>query len=732
MASEQGQAAPARTRSTGRAPAPARFRPEIEGVRFAAALLVASYHIWSGRVSGGVDVFFVVSGFLITTTLLGHVTSYGRIRPLRYLGRLALRLLPAAVVVLAAVLVATRLLLPTLRWEGIGREVRASALYYENWYLIGNATDYLARFSEKSPVQHFWALSLQGQFYLIWLAVFLLASLLVRRRPEYATRTVAVLLTLVFACSLAYSIWFTAVNQPVAYFSTPARAWEFALGGLAALALRRPLAERSRLRWVLGWLGLAILLGTGLLIQVSTAFPGYAALLPTSAALMILVSARNGFRFGADRLLGHPVLVRLGGLSYGLYLWHFPVLTFWRSHRETESNGIASGIAIIGVSLLLAWLTLRVVERPLVALVERPGSRSRRRRRPTGTGRLWRPLGLTGLIAAPTVMVVIATSGFANQTDPVLTKRYLDLAEQFSEQAYDLDPCFGAMAKLPSAPASCGNTPALVGPPPELIKETQQLVPCRTVHRGVRLEVCLGGSTSPTPRRTVMFAGDSHSLTMRVGMELVAERYGWRMYYAGGRDCQTATKQKPGRTLEACSTWIKELTEYIRGRDDIDVLFTMQAAGRALEGGPEGDPAAYNAASFRAQWDLVQETVERVVVIRDNPRLFTSVVSCLAKNGITAGRKVCSRPRSESLTPDYSALAADQDGDPRTNVADVTHVFCDRQTCYPVIGGMIAYTDDAHLHTVFTRTLAQALDAAIRKATKSEASASLFGAAAPA
>ena len=126
----------------------------------------------------------------------------------------------------------------------------------------------------------------------------------------------------------------------MAYFATPARGWEFALGGLAAVALRRPPQGRSWLRWGLGWAGLAILLGTGLVLQVSTVFPGYAALLPTGAALLILLSARNGIAGGADSLLSTRWLVYLGGISYGIYLWHYPLLKFYRSERDTETNSI--------------------------------------------------------------------------------------------------------------------------------------------------------------------------------------------------------------------------------------------------------------------------------------------------------------------------------------------------------------------------------------------------------
>lgn len=726
--------APERRGSASPAASPAaakRFRPEIEGVRFLAALLVASFHTWTGRVSGGVDVFFVMSGFLITTTLLGHLAVHGRIRPGTYLSRLAMRLFPAAIVTLAAVLVATRVLLPTLRWEDVAREVRASALYVENWYLIGNSTDYLAQFAEKSPVQHFWALSLQGQFYLAWLVLFLVAAWMIRRSGADVVRAVGILLALVFVASLAASVWFTEVNQPVAYFATPTRAWEFALGGLAAVAIRRELADRSVLRWVLGWVGLVLVVGTGFVFQVSTAFPGYAALLPTGAALMILFSARSGIRFGADRLLSHPVLVRLGGLSYGLYLWHFPLLVFWRSETATESNGVLSGVALILVALVLAWVTQQLVERPVVALVDRSRTHGRGRRaaRAPGShgGAPGRRLGLAGLVVAPTAVALVATFAFMGQVDTAKAQNFQDLAEELSEKAYDNEPCVGAMVAVPHPDVACADPVSWVGPPPELIKATQELLPCAVEHRTTVLEVCLGGDTGPQPTRTVMFIGDSHALTMRAGIELVAEHHGWRLLFAAGRDCQIASEQKPTRKSKDCAAWLADLTSYVADRGDIDVLFTMQSAGRLLAGSPSGDPTAYITSKYREQWDRFAGSVGRIVVIRDNPRLFNSVVSCLAEHGIAGARGECARPRDVALTKDYAAIAATEDGDPLTHVADLTDVFCDAKICVPVIGGIIAYNDDAHLHTVFTRTLAPALDAAIRRSLDGPGEEFLFG-----
>ena len=677
------------------------FRPEIEGVRFVAALLVAGYHIWSGRVSGGVDVFFVMSGFLITTTLLGQINRFGQIKPLTYLSGLALRLLPAALTVLATVLVVSYVLMPELVWEKIGHEIRASVLYVENWHLAATSTDYLGQWDEKTPVQHFWALSLQGQFYVAWLLLFVVLAALMKRRPERALHYVVGGLSLVFVSSLAFSVWFTAENQPVAYFATPARAWEFALGGLAAVALRHPPQNRSRLRWSLGWVGLGILLTTGLALQVSTVFPGYAALLPTGGALLILLSARNGISRGADSLLSARALVWLGGISYGVYLWHYPLLLVYRSERNTDANSLSSGVAIILAAVLLAYLTQRFVEKPLLTV----GRRSPRAKRTV----------VTGLLAA--ALVVVAGSSAvadAGKPSPESIRQAQTVIHQLSSQAYALEPCTGALAGPPDAAGPCGDHTDEFVTPLNLIPLTQHGLPCVEVAQTDVLRVCSGGSRSAEPRATALLIGDSHSLTMRPALNVVAKRNDWRLLFAYGPGCQTAAVPKAGTTAERCAAWMEQLTDYINDTE-IDVLFTMQAAGHDLVGIPEG-AAEQIADAYSTQWAGYDASIEEIVVIRDTPRLSDTLLSCLGWSSVEDAGQECSRARASALEPDYAALAAAGDDEARTRVVDLTDVFCDEDRCYPVIGGFIAYRDAVHLHTGFAPTLTPVLDKAIQDA----------------
>jgi peptidoglycan/LPS O-acetylase OafA/YrhL len=274
-------------------------RQEIDGLRAVAVLLVAAYHVWFGRVSGGVDVFLLLTGFLITGSLV-RSAGRGTFKYGVFLGRLAVRLVPAAALVIVVSLLGARLLLPEARWRETITEALAAAFYHQNWHLALGSVDYLARDDGMSPFQHFWSLSVQGQFYLLWPVVIGLAAWWAARRGVSRRRVLVGVLGAMFVLSLAYSVLMTRADQSWAYFDTGARLWEFALGGLLALLLPY-LDPPKALRILLGWLGLAALVLCGVLLQVSTVFPGYAALWPTLAAVAFVVAVPTGSPWAAAR-----------------------------------------------------------------------------------------------------------------------------------------------------------------------------------------------------------------------------------------------------------------------------------------------------------------------------------------------------------------------------------------------------------------------------------------------
>ena len=340
------------------------FRPEIEGLRVVAALLVAVYHIWFNRVSGGVDVFFVISGFLITTSIISTINRTGEFRFLPYVTKLIKRLLPSVLFILAVVLVLSSFLLPQSILEKTIREVVASMFFYQNWQLAISSTDYLDASQMKSPVEHFWALSIQGQFYMIWFVLFSFILWMVKKYTiQNAKPMINTILGVLFVTSLSYSIYLTEVNQPWAYFITMTRVWEFALGSLLCINLSS-IHIPKWMATLMGWLGLIGLVLTGILFNVSQMFPGYIALWPMTCALFIVLSGTRDTTFGIKRFLGSKPMVKLGGIAFGIYLWHWVLLEFYR-YNVQQTPGFLMGTAIILSAILLSYLMTEFIEKPI-------------------------------------------------------------------------------------------------------------------------------------------------------------------------------------------------------------------------------------------------------------------------------------------------------------------------------------------------------------------------------
>lgn len=333
----------------------------VQGLRTVAALMVAVYHIWFGRVSGGVDVFFVVAGYFAAKSLLKMRHADGVRERLRvtvaYWLRTLRRITPSAVVVIIGTVAAALLFMPQSAWKYAIPHGFAALFHYENWQLIASGSDYLQEGMNASPFQQFWALSLQAQFYLAFPVLLLVVVGLAARRGWPMKRAVITALAAVLLASFAFSVWYTAANQPAAYFNTLARVWEFMAGAILYLVMTRGLRNR-RLAAVLGWVGLIALVSLGATINVSESFPGWAALIPVAAAILIMISSASG---------SEPIVLRAGPMvwfansSFAFYLWHWPVLVMYR-YRFGEQVGLKGGLAILLISAILAYLTTRFVE----------------------------------------------------------------------------------------------------------------------------------------------------------------------------------------------------------------------------------------------------------------------------------------------------------------------------------------------------------------------------------
>ncbi|PRC45722.1 acyltransferase, partial [Mycobacterium sp. ITM-2017-0098] len=306
------------------------YRHDLDGLRGVAIALVAVFHVWFGRVSGGVDVFLVLSGFFFGGRLLrGALTPGVALRPVPEVTRLIRRLLPALVVVLAVSAVLTILIQPETRWEAFADQSLASLGYYQNWELARTASDYLRAGETVSPLQHIWSMSVQGQFYIAFLALIMLSAFVFRRIfGRYARGAFVILLSALTIASFVYAIGAHNADQATAYYNSFARAWELLLGALVGAVI-------SSVRWPM-WLrtlfsviALAAILSCGALIDGVHEFPGPWALVPVGATLLFILSAANrnadphtnGRIPAPNRLMATRPFVALGAMAYALYLW---------------------------------------------------------------------------------------------------------------------------------------------------------------------------------------------------------------------------------------------------------------------------------------------------------------------------------------------------------------------------------------------------------------------------
>ncbi len=643
------------------------YRPELQGLRAVAVTLVVVYHVWFGRVSGGVDVFFVVSGFLLTGQL-ARAAERGPLALGRRWGRTLVRLLPCAVVVLVATVAAGMLLLPEGRWPQTLREVVAAALFLENWQLAADTVDYAARSNMSSPVQHFWSLSIQGQFFLVWPLLVALVALAARGDAARVRAHLTVATLGVFAASLTFSVVLTATNQPLAYFHSLTRLWEFALGGLLALTIdtvRLP----ARVRVHLGRVGLAGLLACGAVLRVGTVFPGIAALWPTGCAVLVLLAGVTGARLGADRLLTSRPLRYVGDLSYPLYLWHWPVLMFCLVLTGRDRLDLADGAAVVALSVLLAVVTHHLVEKPVPQL---PGGGHR--------------LAVAGLAA------VFLASGLWQAE----AARWAQGAGEVGDIRYP-----GALALAAGDPA-----PAPLLPPP--VSVTDDWVRIERWDCAPMAAFPMDACTRPVeaPQRRIVVVGDSHAQQLAGALVPIADRHAWQLTVIARGACPFSTASEVVADEPDCLAWGEAAAAEIADLrpDAVVALASRDVRAGLTETTPPG---------FVARWQQLAQQGIPVLAIRDNPRFDRSMPDCVQpgapseQSGADAAACGVERAAVYAPVPPWAHLA---DVPPTVRFLDIADRVCGPDHCPAVIGNVLVYLDDNHLTASYAASMAPLIE----------------------
>lgn len=655
----------------------ASFRPELHGIRGLAITLVVLFHVFGqGRVSGGIDAFLAISGFLMTLSIARRLER-GSLSFTAYLARLLRRLLPPVLLVLSAVTVAGYLWTPVGQRTQLIRELLATLFYRENWELIASQLDYAAAGPATSPLQHFWSLSVQGQFYLLWFFLLAGAAWLGQRIGWSVERAVLAAVSVATLGSFGWHALWLSSDPQVAYLHTGGRIWELGLGGVVALLTPRSiLGLRSRV--VLGWIGVALLVSCGFVLDGKTLFPGIWALWPVGGVLLVLVAGATNAPVSADRLLGRQPFRFLADVSYSWYLWHWPLLVFTLILTGAESASVPMAIGVLALSLLLAWASTRLVEQPVGHLLG---------------GRTLVTLGATAVILVSGAGVAAAALNHLQKQD----RARLAVAATPSPDhpgAAALDPAWDAT--LPEA-APVPALSVVVQDKPTVY----DLDGCVNTHRDTPESavptLCLLGPADA--RHTVLVTGGSHATQWMPAIELIAEQNQWRVAFTEKGGCQFLARPAQGSSdpeqTQSCYDYNDNLWPII---EDLrpDYLFTIGTTSRPDDGEatPEG---------FVQSWRRLDELGVGVLAMRDTTRLLAPVPECLERTDLDA--HACGQSRTARLQERAPLLEM---GDLPANVRpmDVTDYICDVDWCPAIQGNVIVYRDTSHITSTYMRTLA--------------------------
>lgn len=674
---------------------PSRFLPHVQGLRAIAVLAVVLYHFWPGRFPGGyigVDIFFVISGFLITSHLMRELIATGGVRLGQFWARRARRLLPASLLVLlfCAVVAMSPYLTPTSALPKEVSEILASTFYVENWFLALGSADYLNHAGDPTTVQHYWSLSLEEQFYVMWPLLMLLAAWIgVKWFSGARRRAVIWVLAIVSVISFVFCVVFTLTNPAPAYFVTFGRMWQFGVGAMIALIpllrVRNAIAS-----FVLGWGGIAVLVFVIFQFDGQTPFPGYMAALPTLGAAAVIAASNIGRWWQPTRFLAIRPAQFVGDISYSLYLWHWPLIViapsvpFW-------GLTIYHRVALLLLCFVLAWLTKRFVEDPSrgwKVLTSRPARVT-----------LWSSLGA--------MLVVAAVAGAAWVVN---APAYNSGVRAIQELQEDPPPCFGAASVLdPSCEGTDFGDTILPAPGFAGIDRPQD-EQCFVQLTDSRPVSCTFGSDDPDAPRVALI-GDSHAYQLLSTFQRIADEEGWQLvtWFKGACPWNSTPLSTPGAFGAACTEWRDGMTSALADAD-LDAVFTAAIATTPYSS--DGYDSSYDAAvaGYVDAWDEVLDRGIPVITVVDNPVWETDPNKCLRTRDVAE----CDGVRSDVLVADDPLRDAASQRDSVT-LLDFTDVFCGAETCGTVVGGANVYRDQDHLTVTFADTLAPWYAAAIRE-----------------
>ena len=686
----------------GGAPAlrPAGFRPDIEGLRAVAVLSVLAFHASVPGLAGGfvgVDVFFVISGYLITGLLVREAVTTGRIRLGEFFSRRARRLLPSAAVVLGVVALAGAWLTVPLRRTDLEYDVLAAALSGANWRFVAQQTDYLAAGRDPSPLLHFWSLAVEEQFYLGWaplLAVIVFFAARAARRGRSVRSTVTLVAGLLTLGSFALSLHWTHGSVSLAYLGTPSRVWQFGVGALLALLPWHLLPATRPLRLLCGWAGLLAIAACVAGYDAGTPYPGYAALVPTLGAAAVILAGTPDRRGAAEALSGRAVGRLLaargpravGRLSYNLYLWHWPVLVLAEARLGTL--GWPARTALTVAAALPAAAALRWIEQPL-----------RRNRTLSELPRRGISLGIAAIIL-PVVLALVVGTGTLRLLGPAAPVDMLGLPPGASDGT--------SLLARTAAPLRSG--PVV----PDAVQARKDFPPdgeCEVAPTATTSPACLFGVAAGPDR--IVLLGDSHAGQWFSPMLAIAAERGWALEELVKQGCPlpelTVVNPQLGRTYRECDSWRADSLARLQ-REPRPRLIVVGSLNRYT------DDQQLLAEGWEKTLAPLRALGAPIVYLQDTPVPGTDVPACVS--GHTDDPAACEFDRGRAQWPDPLAQAIAAGRMPGVRSVEVNSVICPGagRSCPAVLERILLYRDDAHLTNVAAVVLTPRLERLLTEA----------------
>jgi len=708
-------------RAQERRPAKKEFRPDIEGLRGFTLLAILGFHAEVPGVGGGFvgpDVFFIISGFVITGNLWGELSTSGTIGLRRFYGSRARRLLPVSATIGVVTMIASAVLLPPLQARTVMGDGITSALYVGNYWFILRGVNYFATHVPPSPFQHYWTLGVEEQFYLLWPPVIIGAAWLIRRarrrtgvQATSSKRPYLVLLTLITVVSFALSFASTYVVPAAAYFSLPTRAWDLSVGALVALTAGQWRRLPALPAAITGWAGLGLLLLACNQLTSATPYPGTAALLPMLGTVLVLGAGCAIPSQGCGRILGWSPMRAIGRLSYSWYLWHWPVLVL-APILLGHPLGLAGRLTAVLVSGGLGWLTLRYIENPLryaAPLRRSPG------------GSLALGGAFTAIAACVGVVLLVwvpapvgrgaPAAALAVTAAPVPAGSTMDAYDAAVQQAFaQVQTAVAASVELKAVPSNLDPPLNDAGAEKGALLFNGCL---RTPFQSGQPECASGDTASAT---TVALVGDSHAAMWNPAFQQVAQQRHWRLEMLGKGACPLLNLpiSNPLRRLlelvEHCEQWRGQILARVRAEHPRLVVVSMwrgYGVDESLTGFHSYDPVWIDSLTRLVQ--QLRATGAKVLVLGPVPDPHFVVPICLS--GYLDDVTACLPRRSTAVNESGIAAESAATKAGGGHYADLTDLFCTADRCPVIVGNTLVYIDEEHLTFEYSRLLAPVMGA---------------------